>query len=485
MKKNLSFLKSFTHVGIGTIGSMVIGFITTPIVTNLVNPDIYGKYSIFTLYASISLMVLCLGLDQALIRFYYRDDSLDYKRSLLKECIFYPLILTVVFGIIIFLLSFYQIIHLDFGPTFILLLTACVFFEIINRIDLILLRVSYQTSFYAVLQVSYKALFLCFALVGCFFSNFDKLYILVFSSLIAYFFVAISGVLFQKSLWNFGRIKKCNGLLNKKELYSYSLPFILIMGITSLFQAIDKLSLKHYCSYDEVGIYSCAINLVHIFAIAQTTFNALWMPIATEHYEKDPHDKSLYLKGNRIICLIMFFIGFSLIFSKELIVLILGEKYRAASYILPFLIFMPIMYTISETTVIGLVFKKKSNIQIIVVTLACLTNIIGNIILVPLYAGKGAAISTGISYIVFFFARTYFAGRYYYVNWHLTRFVIITALAVAYSLYNTFFQYNIFSVIGYIIAVVLLFVLYHDAVKEILFLSKNVLNSIKNRFCFS
>jgi O-antigen/teichoic acid export membrane protein len=181
----------------------------------------------------------------------------------------------------------------------------------------------------------------------------------------------------------------------------------------------------------------------------------------------------------------MFFIGFSLIISKELIVLILGEKYRAASYILPFLIFMPIMYTISETTVIGLVFKKKSNIQIIVVTLACLTNIIGNIILVPLYAGKGAAISTGISYIVFFFARTYFAGRYYYVNWHLTRFVIITALAVAYSLYSTFFQYNIFSVIGYIIAVVLLFVLYHDAVKEILFLSKNVLNSIKNRFCFS
>ena len=43
----------------------------------------YGQLSIFTLYATIAVMVLCLGLDQALVRFYYESDTLEYRRALL------------------------------------------------------------------------------------------------------------------------------------------------------------------------------------------------------------------------------------------------------------------------------------------------------------------------------------------------------------------------------------------------------------------
>lgn len=68
---------------------------------------------------------------------------------------------------------------------------------------------------------------------------------------------------------------------------------------------------------------------------------------------------------------------------------------------IPFLAFHPIMYTISEVTVGGLVFKKKSKIQVIVSVVPCVVNFIGNTILVPFYGGRGAAISTGISYILF------------------------------------------------------------------------------------
>ncbi len=65
-------------------------------------------------------------------------------------------------------------------------------------------------------------------------------------------------------------------------------------------------------------------------------------------------------------------------------------------------------YTISETTVCGIVSMKKSKIQIVVAAGACITNIIMNTFLVPRYGCQGAAISTGISYIVFLLCAQYF-----------------------------------------------------------------------------
>ena len=78
------------------------------------------------------------------------------------------------------------------------------------------------------------------------------------------------------------------------------------MGITTIFQAIDKMSLNRYCSYEEVGIYSSALTLVHVFAIVQTTFAAIWSPMVVEHYEKEPEDQTFYQKGFRTMSFVMF-----------------------------------------------------------------------------------------------------------------------------------------------------------------------------------
>ena len=202
-----------------------------------------------------------------------------------------------------------------------------------------------------------------------------------------------------------------------------------------------------------------------MFSIIQTTFNTLWAPMAVEHYTKKKDDVSFYQKGNQIITVIMFFIGFTLILCKDVFSVLLGAKYREAAYILLFLIFNPIMYTISETTVNGLVFKKKSNMQVVVSLGACIVNLIGNTMLVPKFGCQGAAISTGLSYIVFFTLRTVLSNRYFYVDFHLKKFYFITALSIMYAFYNTFVKFNVGSIIGYIVCMVALVFLYRDTVK--------------------
>lgn len=465
MSSKRSFLNHFLVIGCGTFLNMFVGFLTTPIITRIVGTEEYGQFSIFTMYSSIALMVLCMGLDQALIRFFYRENSSEYQRALLKECWLLPVIACIVIGVLLNVLCYFNLIHLEFDNFVVTMLTICVLFQVLNRIDLILLRVSYKTNLYSALQVAYKILFAGLTLAGCLVFNEKFFYIMVIATTASYIIVTFIGIAAQAKMWKFWNVSG-NYKIDRQELYKYAFPFIISMGITTFFQAIDKISLNTYCSYSEVGIYSSAMTLVHIFAIVQTTFNSLWAPAAMEHYESQPEDKEYHIRGNRIITLIMFGIGFSLIFVKDIFALLLGKDYREAAYILPFLIFNPIMLTISETTVIGIAFKKKSSMHIAIAAISCIVNIVGNTLLVPYWGCRGAAISTGISYIVFFMARTYISNLFYPVNWGLTRFWVVTCVAILYATYNTFFRFGPLSVLGYFVSMAILFLLYKDAVSD-------------------
>jgi hypothetical protein len=134
---------------------------------------------------------------------------------------------------------------------------------------------------------------------------------------------------------------------------------------------------------------------------------------------------------------------------------------------MPFLIFNPIMFTISETTCAGIGVSKKSYLNIIVALGACLINLAGNLLLVPVLAGKGAAISTGCSYIVFWALRMILSNRYYYVNYGNAKFLFITLLTAGYALYNTFVRFNWISVVLYAVLIGLLLFLYRSSLADI------------------
>lgn len=459
-----SIIKHFISIGTGTVINMLVGFLTTPILTRLVGTAEYGQYSIFTMYASIALMILCMGFDQALIRYFYRFDTADYQRTIVRECCVLPFVCTLLAGIVVNALSWLGLVPFEFEPGIMTMLTISVFFQVMNRIDLILLRVTYQTKLYSLLQVMTKLLFAGIAIAGCFLFQTQRLFVLTAASAVSYGMVTVVGIGSQKELWNFKKIRQ-RYPIDRKELYRYAFPFIVSMGITTIFQAIDKMSLKRYCSYDEVGIYSSAVTLVHVFAIVQTTFSAIWSPMVVEHYEKEPEDRTFYQKGFRTMSFVMFFIGVSLILCKDLFVLLLGEDYRGSAAMIPFLCLSPIMLTISDTTVIGITFSKKSYLQIIVSAVACATNIVGNTLLVPIIGGVGAAISTGLSYIVFFAVRTILSNRYFPMKWGMGKFSLITLLFLAYAWYNTFHSFGMITVLGYVVILAIMVCNYQDVIR--------------------
>lgn len=461
-QKKGGFLAGFFHIGLGTAINMIIGFFTTPIITRIVDPAEYGRLAIFNMYISIAIMILCFGLDQALVRYYYKEDSNDYKRWLVSSCSIIPLIISVAF------VFFFSIVVKLLGLRFefedsLLLLSFGIVGHLLYRFGTLVLRLDNKNKLYSAVYVANKVIYITLALGLVLLTDWNRFYCLGCATVFSFFSTAVFAVLRSREKWKLVFSNSCGGV-TRRELLKYGLPFIVSMGLTTLFQSIDKMSLNYFCDYATVGIYTSAMTIISVFAIIQTTFNTMWAPMMVKHYESNPEDRNFYTRYNSLITVTMFSFGLTLILFKDIFGLLLGAKYRDAAYIVPFLAIEPIMLTISETTVTGIVVKNKSYMNIIVAGVACVTNIIGNSVLVPFVGPKGAAISTGLSYIVFFIMRTVIGSKYYKVNYNLGKFAVITVFLIGFAVVNTFSRFGIWTIASYLTCIGCLVVLYRDSV---------------------
>ena len=478
-KKHESVLSGFLHIGFGTAINMVIGFFTTPIITRLVDPTEYGRLSIFNMYISISIMVLCMGLDQALVRYYYKDTRIEYKRWLIFNCSISPILISVVFVTCFSLIVCLFSLPFKFSDV-LLFLSFGVVGHLLYRFGTLVLRLEGKNKLYSAVYVANKSVYILTALGLIVFTNWNRFYCLAFATVFAFCSTAVFSIWMSRQNWRITAGKRY-GEVTRSELVKYGLPFIISMGLTTLFQSIDKMSLDHFCDYATVGVYTSAVTIVSVFAIIQTTFNTMWAPMMVKHYENAPEDRGFYAKYNAIITVIMFAFGLTLILFKDLFGLLLGVKYREAAYIVPFLALEPIMFTISETTVTGIVVKSKSKMHILVGGIACLTNIIGNTLLIPLIGPKGAAISTGLSYIVFLLVRTIISNRYYKVDYMFKQFGIITIVMIAFATLNTYFKFGLWTIVAYLISILVLFFLYKEYVLFLFSKAKSIVHSVLKR----
>lgn len=473
-----SFIKNFFVLGIGSFIYLIIGLIGTPIITRLVDPAEYGYMSMFTVYSNIGLMFCGLGLDQALVRYFYQRDDLGYKRRIVFECLSAPVVLCVILGVLILPVIFFtNRIGITNQPMIeLVLLEANVFVLILHRYAILLLRLRYHTKQYSTINIIQKITYLIVTIVLVVLFNDYYFYILAFATIFSTLIATVCAIILEKEIWNF-RVFPGDYCVPKKELFAYSIPIMFSSGITMIFNALDKLFLNHFCTLTDVGVYTSAMNLMAVFTIVRTTFNALWMPTAVEHYEKNKEDKVFYKRGNAFIVLLMMAFGAVVILSKDLFVMLLGHKYQEAAQIIPFLMFEPIMYTISETTATGIVVQKKSKYQLIIAGVSCITNFIGNLLLTPLLGARGAAISTGVSYIVFFAMRTVLANRVFYVDYNLKKFMCVSAALFLFAYYGSTHYFSLIQIFMCMGVVVIALVCYRgyllDAVQ---YMKKFILN---------
>ena len=71
--------KKFIEFAIGNGIVLILGFISSPIISRLITPEQLGKASMFTTFTSLIIVVVMMGIDQAYIRYYYDEDEESSK----------------------------------------------------------------------------------------------------------------------------------------------------------------------------------------------------------------------------------------------------------------------------------------------------------------------------------------------------------------------------------------------------------------------
>lgn len=452
-------IRRLVQFSIGSIGAALLNLILIPITTYYLSPTEYGKTSMFLLAQTLLIYVIYLGFDQAFTREFYEYDN---KKQLLENAMLVPLLSSVVlitlmcgFASNISMLLFATAIH----KNAVYLLAISVIFLIYERFILLTIRMENRGLAFSLYNILIKfTILICTVLFLMFFK--PVFITVVYGTIIGQILGDMILILCNLKLVTLKEFKLDKQLIQR--LTRFGLPIVIGTFIYSLFVIIDKIFLRYFTDFSQLGIYTAAFKIASALLILQVSFSNFWIPTAYEWYQQKKPIKYYQLVSD-IVMLSISVLFLILLLSKDWIVIILSPEYEEAKYIFPFLCFYPLMMTVSETTNLGIVFSKKSYLNISVSLLALIVAIGMNLWLTPVLGAIGTAIATGTAYIAFFCGRTYFSMRLW-EGFSVKKHFIVIGLLYVDSLYNIFGSNSWVQYFIILITLALILGIYHSVI---------------------
>lgn len=401
------FMKKLVGFSIGPILGAIISFVTVPITTFFISPSEYGKASMFGVIQSLVVTLVYLGIDQSYTREYHYEED---KKKLFQNALLLPLAASIIIGLIIIIFDTqFSFLLFDSGnySEVSKLFALMILSSVLERFILLSIRMEEKAIEYS------------------FFSVFVKVTILIVTILLLSrgyrdFMTVVSSTIFGQLLGDAILIYRYRHLFifNKsyfdklllKKMFLFGVPLIVAASVSNLLNISGRLFLRGFTSYHDLGIYNAALKISNLLQIIQAAFTSFWVPTAYRWHKENRDIEQFSFIGDALL-LAMTLVFFGLLIFKKVVVVILSSGYSDSQYIIGLLAMAPILYTLSETSTLGIVFSGKSYLNLSVSFLSIIPNLILNYLLVPIYGTIGAGISTACSYMVFCLARTYFSKK--------------------------------------------------------------------------
>ena len=476
-KKNKSgAVSGFLSYFYGNFVVLLLGFIQTPLVTRLMTTDEYGRTGMFETAVSVIYIFAILGMDQAYIRYYYKHGI--NRGRLLKQCLGFSLSIVSVL-IVLYLIFADRINDYLFGTgagggnlDVTVLVAGYTLICVFERYFFLDVRMQQNGRLYSNINIAQKllniVLILCFAsMLGNDFRVVLYAMTISWGSTTAFLMIRY----FAGKKWNEGRTlgdventaKPADEGFKKypfSELLRYGAPYVLVLLMEWLLSSCDRVAIRTWSSFDELGVYSAAMKIMVLLITFKTTFVAFWSPVAMEKYENASKEEcvSFFRRAFDITRFLCALAAIGLILFREIIVLLLGADYRGADVIIPFLTLMPVFAMLFEITNQGIKFKSKNMYLNIASAVTIVVNITGNALLVPRLGGAGAAMATGLSYIMYFAIGSIFAEKFYRVGYDYIRTALVAVLLIIYAYAATFSGSGVLSALAGTAEIVLLLI---------------------------
>lgn len=445
----MKFFKRLIGFSVGPVIGAVISLVTVPVTTYFISPSEFGKSSMFTIILGFLNVFLYLGMDQSFAREYHEKKdklSLFFNASIVP--ILFSLFLLVVLVIFkkwvssfLFGSDKYQYISFILG--------LLLFFSVIERFILMNLRMQEKAVEYSLFSVFVKLTVLVTLIFLLVFWKKNFLTV-VYSSIFGQIIGDIYLIFRYRSFFREFSFRNLDHVLISKMLI-FGFPLLISVSLNSFLNTLGTFSIRKWSTFHELGVFSAGQRIANFLNIIQLSFTSFWVPTAYRWHKQKKDIKNYQLISDMLLLILS--IGFFiLIFMKKYVIIILSSDYNEAMYIIGFLVLVPILYTLSETTTLGIVFSKKSYLNIAVSVLSVVPCFILNYLLVPKFGNRGASIAVSVAYLFFFVSRSYFSKKTGF-SFSLSKQIIVIVL-----MFITAFA-NMYSYAYLVYVNVLLFVL--------------------------
>ena len=443
-EKKEGLLTSFIQYFYGNFVVLLLGFVSLPLTTRVLETAEYGKTTMFTTVVTVIYIFAILGLDQAYIRYFYKEGV--NRKTLFVQCLIPPLVLIIVMALVYIVFSdvFNTFLFGESSISVIALVVAYTVTSVFERFLFLNIRMEQNGTLYSNLNIVSKVLNVAFIILFAWILGNNFRVVMYAMTLSLVIVTVIVGVRYMYVSRN---EKITRHEISERELLTYGLPFIPMLLMEWLLSSMDKWSIKIFNDFSETGIYGSAMQIMTILLTFKITYVAFWAPVAMEKYEtcSEEECKSFFADMFRKVQFLCMSAAFMLTIFRGVIVLILGKSYRDAIAIIPFLTLMPVLSILFEMTGQGVKFVGKIKYFNYASVVAIVCNLTGNTLLVPRLRGIGAALATAITYIVYFAMGTYFSKKCYPVKYKLSEFIISLLLYAAYATYATFTENQLIS----------------------------------------
>jgi len=431
-----SIKKLLTHsviYGVGYVFSRFLTFLLLPLYTNLLSQSQYGLITMGYLFLGIVKIFYTYGLDSAFLRYYEVSDD-DNERHLLFSTAFWSVFSTsLLLSLIVIALQKPIAVFLFEDPaysTVVLLLGMILFTDALNILPRTLLRIREQAIQYTLvilLNVSvtlglniYLIGYRDMGVLGAFIAN-------TIASLAM--LLALSPMIFRGVRIEFSKIRW-------QELLRFGIPLVPAGLAATALELIDRLLLKELTDLSTVGLYTSGYKLGIFMMLVVTAFYYAWQPF----FMKEGQEEGGPQLFSKIFTYFLFilgglFVGLTL-FLGEIVnislfgVDILGEGFRGALPIVPIIFAAYMFYGAYINFLPGVYLQAKSSRLALYTGSGALVNILGNLLLIPIFGIFGAAWSTLLGYATMAFL-LYFTNQRLYptpYNWvAIGKTVLITA----------------------------------------------------------
>lgn len=402
-------LLSYTLTGM----NLIVGFIYIPLLIHFLGKEEYGLYQLMGSFL-VYLTLFDFGLSTTVTRYYSKYIALQDEKG--KENLL--ALSSVIYGIFtIILVTFGIILYFNLDNLFASSLTYTEIASAKKMFIIILITVAITLStsvfssvissherfvFLRVLSIS-QIILRPIVVLAIFTVEASAFIVVLVQALIIVLGVALKIYYSLKKLsikiklhyWDFPLLK---------EMFKFSFFIFITVIMDQIFWRADQIILGIIVGTAAVAVYSIGSQLVMYFMSLSTAMSGVFLPNITKKVTNNASTNeltSILVKIGRLqyIIIASVLVGFTL-FGKEFLAIWLGDGYEQAYYI-TLIIMIPFVIDLIQN--IGLTILQAKNMysfRASVFFIMSLLNIGFSIPLAIYYGGIGAAVATGISYLI-------------------------------------------------------------------------------------